>query len=419
MEAARREREALLLRVQDEGVRMGSLSVMRAGPIGLREVWEEGRAFVDLAGRQAAVAEARAAIEGARKAMRKKLPPPENTLSQPGPSQHTGQDFLSPEEYVEQDEIFKVRIAALKREEDSLNKERERLEAEKARHIRELKRLKEEEGSRFRDNPILAKRYLLLRLLGKGGFSEVFQAFDLTELREVAVKIHQLNSSWNEAKKASYVRHALREYSIHRGLAHARIVALLDIFEIDANTFATVLELCTGGDLDTHLKEHQVLPEKEARVITAQVVQGLAYLNEAPRHIIHYDLKPANILFDTFGQAKITDFGLSKIVEEGQSRGMELTSQGAGTYWYLPPECFQLGSRPPVISNKVDVWAVGVMLYQMVFGRRPFGEGCSQEEILRDDIMLNARQVAFPAKPAVSAECKEFISKYAAPRLNC
>jgi hypothetical protein len=50
----------------------------------------------------------------------------------------------------------------------------------------------------------------------------------------------------------------------------------------------------------------QVLPEKEARLITAQIVQGLAYLNEAPRHIIHYDLKPANILFDTFGQAKIT-----------------------------------------------------------------------------------------------------------------
>lgn len=46
------------------------------------------------------------------------------------------------------------------------------------------------------------------------------------------------------------------------------------------------------------------------------------------------------------------DFGLSKIVEEGHSRGMELTSQGAGTYWYLPPECFQLSSQPPVISNK-------------------------------------------------------------------
>ncbi len=80
---------------------------------GLREVWEEGRAFVDLAVRQSAVAEARAAIEMARKAMRKKLPPPENTLSQPGPSQHNGQDFLSPEDYVEQDEIFKVRARAV------------------------------------------------------------------------------------------------------------------------------------------------------------------------------------------------------------------------------------------------------------------------------------------------------------------
>ncbi len=54
-----------------------------------------------------------------------------------------------------------------------------------------------------------------------------------------------------------------------------------------------------------------MLPEKEAKAITAQIVQGLAYLNEAPRHIIHYDLKPANILFDTFGQAKITVEGFN------------------------------------------------------------------------------------------------------------
>jgi tousled-like kinase len=84
------------------------------------------------------------------------------------------------------------------------------------------------------------------------------QAFDLQDLREVAVKIHQLNSAWGEAKKAGYVRHAIREYNIHKGLRHARIVPLLDIFEVDANTFATVLSLCTGGDLDTHLQEHQV-----------------------------------------------------------------------------------------------------------------------------------------------------------------
>lgn len=60
---------------------------------------------------------------------------------------------------------------------------------------------------------------------------------------------------------------------------------------------------------------------------------------------------------------------------------------------------------------QVDVWAVGVMLYQMLFGRRPFGEGCSQEEILRNEVMLKARSVAFPSKPAISAECKDFITR--------
>ena len=82
----------------------------------------------------------------------------------------------------------------------------------------------------------------------------------------MAVKIHQLNSAWHESKKASYVRHAVREYNIHKSLRHARVVGLLDIFEIDVNTFATVLELCRGRDLDAHLKDHQVSAGKAHRV---------------------------------------------------------------------------------------------------------------------------------------------------------
>ena len=95
------------------------------------------------------------------------------------------------------------------------------------------------------------------------------------------------------------------------------------------------------------------LSEREARVITCQIFAGLAYLSSAQRRVIHYDLKPGNILFDAAGRVKITDFGLSKIMEEtGGSDGLELTSQGAGTYWYLPPECFQTGVTPK-ISSKV------------------------------------------------------------------
>jgi tousled-like kinase len=70
----------------------------------------------------------------------------------------------------------------------------------------------------------------------------------------------------------------------------------------------------------------------------------------------------------------------------------------------------------PRISNKVDVWSCGVILYQMLYGRRPFGEGLSQEQVYRDGIVRNARAVEFPAKPAVSAEGKAFISRCLAPR---
>lgn len=90
----------------------------------------------------------------------------------------------------------------------------------------------------------------------------------------------------------------------------------------------------SGKDLDAVLKATPILPEREARIILVQVFQGLVYLNKRTQKIIHYDLKPGNVLFDELGVAKVTDFGLSKVVENDVgSQGMELTSQGAGTYW--------------------------------------------------------------------------------------
>ncbi|KAL1240917.1 Serine/threonine-protein kinase tousled-like [Trichinella spiralis] len=161
--------------------------------------------------------------------------------------------------------------------------------------------------------------------------------------------------------------------------------------------------------------QNKCISEKEARSIIMQAISALKYLNDIKPPVIHYDLKPANILLSSgtaSGEIKITDFGLSKIMEDDKydpSVGMDLTSQGAGTYWYLPPECFVLSKVPPKITNQVDVWSIGVIFYQCLYGQRPFGHDMTQASILENKTILRATDVVFPPKPYVSNEAKDFI----------
>ncbi|GIL88070.1 hypothetical protein Vretimale_6432 [Volvox reticuliferus] len=436
---ARTERELSRNQLSGNAARLGSLTLVRTGPMQIAEVWEEGTAFQQLAARRSALTAAKEEVMAAQKLLRKRLAPPPSGARGSGSASSAAATnvgvgigdesnscavydmlpFLSGLEFVAADEVYKTRLAVLKREEESVREEEERLTREKFKQIRAVKLAREEDASRFGRWPVLPDkpgpegqpRYVLMNMLGKGGFSEVFKAYDVAEARPVCVKIHALASGWSSAKKESYVRHAIREYDIHRSLRHPAVVALLDVLEIDLDTFATVLELCDGGDLDGLLREHRTLPEREARSLMCQIFSGLRYL--ASRRIIHYDLKPANILFDSLGQAKITDFGLSKQVSEGQTlAGIELTSQGAGTYWYLPPEAFETGgATPPRISNKLDVWSAGVIFYSMLYGKKPYGEAMSQEQMLRERVMAMPREVDFPSRPVVSSEAKDFIRR--------
>lgn len=168
-----------------------------------------------------------------------------------------------------------------------------------------------------------------------------------------------------------------------------------------------MLEYCEGPDLAQYLKTNKTIPEKEAKAIIRQVLAGIKYLNESKTKIIHYDLKPQNIIFHK-GEVKISDFGLCKVLESDESR-CELTSQGVGTYWYLPPETFAVGDGLPKISSKVDVWAVGVIFFELLYGQKPFGHGLAQEKIFKEQIILKSANVVFPQKSGVSNEAKEFI----------
>ncbi|KAG7506404.1 serine serine/threonine-protein kinase tousled-like 2 isoform X1 [Solea senegalensis] len=424
VEKSKQEKMACRDKSMQDRLRLGHFTTVRHGA-SFTEQWTDGYAFQNLIKQQERVNSQREDIERQRKLLGKRKPPP---MAQTPPlsleqskrkSRNNGQESeaLSLAEYHEQEEIFKLRIGHLKKEEAEIQSELEHLERVRNLHIRELKRIHNEDNSQFKDHPTLNDRYLLLHLLGRGGFSEVFKAFDLTEQRYVAIKIHQLNKNWREEKKENYHKHACREYRIHKELDHPRIVKLYDYFSLDKDSFCTVLEYCEGNDLDFYLKQNKLMSEKEGRSIVMQIVNALKYLNQIRPPIIHYDLKPGNILLvngTACGEIKITDFGLSKIMDDdsyNSADGMELTSQGAGTYWYLPPECFVVGKEPPKISNKVDVWSVGVIFYQSLYGRKPFGHNQSQQDILQENTILKATEVQFPPKPVVTTEAKAFIRR--------
>jgi tousled-like kinase len=423
------ERQAKELRatLSADGNRLGRIVSARAG-MRVIDTWEEGYASRDWQVRKEewkskhrALIEKQERLKQRLNAQQQNQQQGKNHIDTADTNDSTAgttdaTTILSPLEVQEAQESIQMHMEALLREEKELLTEEQTLNDEKGAHIRALKRVASEDASRFKNRTKLHDRYVLDCLLGKGGFSEVWKGYDLRELREVAVKIHQLDPRWPDSKKENYTKHVSREYEIHRNVRHSRIVSLFDVFEIDNNSFATVLECCKGTDLDTLLKRKKRLPERQARSILLQILTGMQYLSQpsasgSRQGIIHYDLKPGNILFDEFGDAKITDFGLSKIVDTPDpAESMELTSQGAGTYWYLPPECFVTGEQVR-ISNKVDVWSIGVIFYQMLYGLRPFGEGKSQDKLLSDHTMLNAQDVHLPEKPAISEAGKDFVKQ--------
>uniref|UniRef100_A0A1I7UHE5 Protein kinase domain-containing protein n=1 Tax=Caenorhabditis tropicalis TaxID=1561998 RepID=A0A1I7UHE5_9PELO len=433
------ERKALRDKTAADSPRIGSFKTTRTGD-SFRDQWVDGWAFAELDRKFDQINAERNEIVSASALLKKRKPlgigkepkRPQTVNSQndsngmqPSTSNANGDDaiFRRPEEpkeiqyqeYIELDEIYKLRREHLRKEETDLSMERERLDRERQHHMRELKRAANESASQFKDHPLLHKRYLMLNLLGKGGFSEVWKAFDIEENRYVACKIHHVNKEWKEEKKANYVKHAMREKDIHKSLDHCRIVKQYDLLTIDNHSFCTVLEYVPGNDLDFYLKQNKSISEKEARSIIMQVVSALLYLNEKSTPIIHYDLKPANILLEsgnTSGAIKITDFGLSKIMEgenDDHDNGIELTSQFAGTYWYLPPETFVV--PPPKITCKVDVWSIGVIFYQCIYGKKPFGNDLTQQKILEYNTIINAREVSFPSKPQVSSAAQDFIRR--------
>ena len=386
-----KKRQDLKAKLFNDSFRLGRVTIVRNGTR-FQEYWEDGKEITETKEALASVLRQKENLEKQKKTLKK---------------QKGEEEFLF---------TLPLKLSMLAREESELRGKLDKLETEKNLFIQASRLKTEEETAKYSKKtseheawPVLHGRYLLLSLLGKGGFSEVYKGYDLVDNIYIAIKFHQLNTSWPEAIKSNYIKHALRENNIHRELNHPRIVKHFDTLEIDNNCFCTVLEYCPGEDLHQYLKKCKTFTEKEARSVMQQIYSALKYLNEQNEKIIHFDLKPHNILLNK-GEIKITDFGLSKVMDPSKTN-MELTSQGVGTYWYQAPECFETGVNPPKISSKVDVWSSGIIFFEMLYGQKPFGNNMTQEKVMSDQIISKATTISFPSKPLVSNECKEFIRK--------
>jgi tousled-like kinase len=227
----RRKRDRLAL----DSVRLGKFRTVQTGHTSVMETFEDGFALKELSVRSMELLQQKEELDRRRKRL----------ASQRRIAKKEEGDIDLDHDLATEAEALKAHAEQQKRDEVSLADERRLLEGEKEGHKKELRRVDCEDRSRFtKDLPCLNGRYILTSILGRGGFSEVWRAFDLVERRDVAIKVHQLNPGWTEERKESYIRHVRREYTIHKDMQHPRIVQLFDVFEIDINSFATVMELC-------------------------------------------------------------------------------------------------------------------------------------------------------------------------------
>jgi serine/threonine protein kinase len=203
-------------------------------------------------------------------------------------------------------------------------------------------------------NDLIAGRYRLEELLGRGGMSEVWAATDTELERRVAVKLLTPN-----ADNARFEREARAVAS----LSHPNITQLYDYGEENGRPFI-VLEYLPGGTLEEHLRPDTPLPDDDVRQIAAEIASGLAHAHS--RGVVHRDLKPANVLFDQEGRAKLADFGIARMAAGDGT----FTEAGTvlGTAAYISPE--QAAGEPATAAS--DVYSFGVMLYRMLTGRLPF-----------------------------------------------
>ena len=218
----------------------------------------------------------------------------------------------------------------------------------------------------MRPGYVFSGRYQIIRLLGEGGMANVYLANDLILNRRVALKVLRLDLR----DDADTIRRFQREAHAVTELVDPNIVSIYDVGE-DHGLQYLVMEYVQGTDLKQYIKTHFPIPYQRVVNIMLQITSAVQVAHE--HNIIHRDLKPQNILIDDQGNVKITDFGIAIALSENS---LTQTNSLLGSVHYLSPEQARGGMATP----RSDIYAMGIILYEMLTGTVPF-EGESAVEI--------------------------------------
>jgi eukaryotic-like serine/threonine-protein kinase len=205
---------------------------------------------------------------------------------------------------------------------------------------------------------VLSGRYKLEAKLGSGGMSTVYLARDTTLDRPVAVKVMHREMS----EQADQLERFRQEARAVAKLSHPNVVAVIDAGEDGGHPYI-VFEYVEGETLKQRINRIGALDAQEALAYAIEVARGLTVAHA--RNMVHRDIKPQNVLIDSEGRAKLTDFGISRQLEQD---GMTATGRVLGTTDYVAPE--QAMGHP--VDQRSDVYSLGVVLYEMLVGQVPF-----------------------------------------------
>src|SRR4051812_21193424 len=204
---------------------------------------------------------------------------------------------------------------------------------------------------------VVDERYSIINRIGSGGMADVYCAQDLQLGRKVALKLLYRRFAEDE----EFVERFKREASAAAGLQHPNVVGVYDRGEWDG-TFYIAMEYLEGRSLKQVLQEEGPLAPERAIDIVIQILRAARFAHQ--RGVIHRDIKPHNVIIDEEGRAKVTDFGIAR------AGASDMTETGSimGTAQYLSPE----QAQGHAVSAQSDLYAIGIVLYELLTGRVPF-----------------------------------------------